>query len=92
MKHPARGREGGGTGGETRFALDDGTPMRAKGWQAVPAGHRVKLALPGGGGYGPPAERDPAALRRDVALGYVSREAAARDYGAAPEDIPGEDE
>ncbi|HUF85791.1 MAG TPA: hydantoinase B/oxoprolinase family protein [Thermohalobaculum sp.] len=91
MQHPARGREGGGAGGATRFALDDGTPMRAKGWQPVPPGHTVQLALPGGGGYGPPAERDPVLLKRDVALGYVSRAAALRDYGASPDDLP-EDE
>jgi N-methylhydantoinase B len=81
MKHPARGREGGLTGGLTGFALDDGTQMRAKGRQAIPPGHRVMLALPGGAGYGKPADRDPAAVRRDVELGYVSREAALRDYG-----------
>jgi N-methylhydantoinase B len=91
MRHPARGREGGGEGGATRFELDDGTPMRGKGWQAVPPGRRVRLALPGGGGYGPARERDRALVRRDVALGYVSREAAIRDYGARPEDLPGDD-
>jgi N-methylhydantoinase B len=35
----------------------------------------------GGGGFGEPAVRDPAAVRRDVACGYVTPEAAARDYG-----------
>jgi N-methylhydantoinase B/oxoprolinase/acetone carboxylase alpha subunit len=30
---------------------------------------------------GPPNERDPEAVRRDVRLQYVSREAARRDYG-----------
>jgi N-methylhydantoinase B len=34
-----------------------------------------------GGGWGPPAERDPEAVRRDVREGYVSPEAARRDYG-----------
>ena len=34
----------------------------------------------GGGGWGPPAERDPEAVRRDVRDGYVSAEAARRDY------------
>jgi N-methylhydantoinase B/oxoprolinase/acetone carboxylase alpha subunit len=41
------------------------------------------LETPGGGGLGNPAERDPAALDRDVRFGYVSAEAAARDYGIA---------
>jgi N-methylhydantoinase B len=38
--------------------------------------------MPGGGGMGSPAERDPEAVRRDVRLGYLSAEAAKRDYGA----------
>ena len=35
----------------------------------------------GGGGYGSPLERDPEAVRADVMEGWVSREAAERDYG-----------
>jgi len=87
VRHPARGREGGQTGGLTRFELDDGTVMRGKGRQNIPAGRRAMLALPGGGGFGDPKQRDPAALRRDLALGYVSREAAMRDYGIAADDL-----
>jgi N-methylhydantoinase B len=34
-----------------------------------------------GGGYGNPFERDPELVRLDVVCGYVSREAARRDYG-----------
>jgi N-methylhydantoinase B len=41
-------------------------------------GDVVRLETSGGGGFGDPAARDPAALERDVALGYVSA-AAARD-------------
>ena len=62
------------------------------GWQSPPMtsklvdarltqGRRLRLETPGGGGYGPAAERDPAAIARDVALGFVSDEAAERDYG-----------
>jgi N-methylhydantoinase B len=36
--------------------------------------------MPGGGGHGAAAERDPEAVKRDVRLGYVSAAAAARDY------------
>ena len=46
-------------------------------------GHRVRLETPGGGGFGDPRMRDPARVARDVALGYVSRQAASRDYGVA---------
>ena len=41
---------------------------------------RVLLDLPGGGGYGDPFARARAVLD-DVVYGYVSIEAAARDYG-----------
>jgi len=36
-------------------------------------GERVRLQTPGGGGYGPPAARTPAARARDQALGYVTK-------------------
>ncbi len=45
------------------------------------AGDELYYRTPGGAGYGPPAERDPAAIREDVLDGYVSEEAAERDYG-----------
>jgi N-methylhydantoinase B len=41
------------------------------------------LELPGGGGYGPPWERDPARVLEDVCNGYVSLERARTDYGVA---------
>ena len=41
----------------------------------------IRLETSGGGGFGAPGRRDPAAVVRDVALGYVTREAATRDYG-----------
>jgi N-methylhydantoinase B len=47
----------------------------------VPSGDRLVVEMPGGGGMGPANERDPEAVRRDVRLGYVSREVARSDYG-----------
>lgn len=47
---------------------------------AVPAGSVVELRTGGGGGYGPPAERDPLAVRDDVVDGIVTAEAAAEHY------------
>jgi len=38
-----------------------------------------------GGGFADPRERDPDRVRADVLDGFVSREAAARDYGVAIE-------
>jgi N-methylhydantoinase B len=46
----------------------------------VPPGDRLVVEMPGGGGMGPPKERDPESVRRDVRLGYVSGEGAERDY------------
>jgi N-methylhydantoinase B len=46
----------------------------------------VRLETPGGGGFGNPFSRDPARVARDASLGYVSREAARRDYGVALRD------
>jgi N-methylhydantoinase B len=51
----------------------------------LPAGSVVELRTGGGGGFGDPRERDPERVRADVLDGYVSREAAARDYGVDPE-------
>ncbi len=71
-EHPARGREGGGPGAPGGVRLDDGSPFASKGKQTVPAGRRLILELPGGGGFGDPGDRDPAAVADDRAQGYVS--------------------
>ena len=85
--HPARGRRGGNPGGATTIARDDGTAMRVKGKQFVPHGTRVKMAFPGGAGYGDPATRDPELVKRDLARGYISPETARRDYGLGVDEI-----
>ena len=41
------------------------------------------MEAPGSGGYGSPTARDLALLREDLADGYVTKEAARRDYGTA---------
>jgi N-methylhydantoinase B len=46
----------------------------------VRAGETVTFLTAGGGGYGPPTDRDGSAVERDVALGYVSRHKALEDY------------
>lgn len=48
---------------------------------SVNAADTVTFLSPGGGGFGDPFRRDPQAVRRDVRLGFVSRDAASRDYG-----------
>jgi N-methylhydantoinase B len=85
---PPFGLAGGHPGAPMRLWLElpDGTtrPLNSKGAFRVPAGGGLVLEAPGSGGYGPPAGRDPALLREDVADGYVSEEAARREYGIAP--------
>ncbi|MGR3564973.1 MAG: hydantoinase B/oxoprolinase family protein [Heliomarina sp.] len=87
VNHPARGRAGGADGAPTTIAQDDGTAMKGKGKQYVPEGRRVMLSFPGGAGYGNPAERDPAMVKRDLARGYISAEAARETYGLSQSDI-----
>jgi N-methylhydantoinase B len=45
------------------------------------AGDVVELRTGGGGGFGEPLERDPELVRTDLVDGYVTLEAAERDYG-----------
>ena len=73
VNHAARGRDGGRDGAPGVVALDDGTVMRPKGWQHVPAGRRLILQAPGGGGFGSPGERSDEARRVDRLSGYVSK-------------------
>ncbi|GKW48743.1 hydantoinase B/oxoprolinase family protein [Halomonas sp. NCCP-2165] len=67
-----RGRDGGADGAPGKVSLDDGTKLRPKGWQHVPAGRRLVLELPGGGGYGDPGERLAEERDADRIKGYVT--------------------
>jgi N-methylhydantoinase B len=87
VDHPARGRQGGADGAATTISRSDGSKMKGKGKQFVPHGQRVFLAFPGGAGFGDASQRDPARVRLDVARGYISAEAAARDYGMSTADV-----
>ena len=44
-------------------------------------GDQVRLVFPGGGGFGNPSDRDPELIRRDIELGFISKEAANSAYG-----------
>jgi N-methylhydantoinase B len=48
---------------------------------AVVPGDRITLLTAGGGGHGDPRLRDPAAVRRDIAEGYLTPGAARDAYG-----------
>ncbi|MEM7523002.1 MAG: hydantoinase B/oxoprolinase family protein [Pseudomonadota bacterium] len=83
-----QGAAGGAAGAMNRFAYeqDDGpaTPPLASKMRGMTLkrGQAVRLETPGGGGYGPPGERDPAAVARDVARGLLTPGAADAAYGA----------
>ncbi len=72
---PPRGRDGGQDGAAGSVMLDDGTRLRPKGWQFVPAGRRLILKAPGGGGFGDPAARDAEAQAGDQRGGYLDEDA-----------------
>ena len=48
-------------------------------------GDVVSLKLPGGGGYGDPAKRQPSRVRGDLDAGYVTARGALQDYGHEPD-------
>ena len=79
--YPARGRSGGEAGAKGRLSLATGASLAIKGLQIIPAGDRLIVEMPGGGGYGDPFTRDPALVARDVHHGLIEPEAAEADYG-----------
>lgn len=68
---------------QATFIYPDGTTKVANKVNAtsLPAGTRVIVETGGGGGFGSPADRDPEAIARDLREGYVTPEAAVREYG-----------
>ena len=70
-RYPARGLFGGREGAAGRFEID-GARQHPKATVEIPAGARALIALPGGGGYGDPAERDPAAVAADLEAGWIT--------------------
>ena len=80
-RFPAPGMLGGGDGAAGSVGTASGETLHPKRQQRIPAGERLVLKLPGGGGYGDPLERDPELVRRDVEDGLVSPERALEAYG-----------
>ena len=80
-RFPAPGMLGGRDGAAGSVGTASGETLHPKRQQRIPAGERLVLKLPGGGGYGDPLERDPELVRRDVEDGLVSPEHALDAYG-----------
>lgn len=81
---PPWGLEGGGAGEVAEVIVihpDGSRDNLKKDDRPIRSGDIVQVNSGGGGGFGLAIERDPAAVREDVRLGYVSREAARRLYG-----------
>ena len=80
-RNPAHGFAGGEAGSVGEVVHSDGRALHPKKRYTLQPGERFTLRLPGGGGYHPPWQRDPAAVAEDVRQGYVSAQAAAERYG-----------
>jgi N-methylhydantoinase B len=83
---PPPGLFGGGDGTPGRVEInhrgENGVEVPSKfAYRATRAGDRLKLIAPSGGGYGNPSERDPDAIREDIADGILSAERARELYG-----------
>ena len=83
MAYPARGLDGGDPGAAGRFGLKSGDPLGSRGKQIIPAGDRLLVEIPGGGGLGNPIEREPEAVLQDVVRGLVSGDMAREIYKVA---------
>jgi N-methylhydantoinase B len=84
--HPPPGLFGGQPGTPGRVEInrrgENGVAVPSKfPYRATQAGDRLLLVAPSGGGYGPAAERDPAAIREDIADEVLSPERAEELYG-----------
>lgn len=81
--HPALGMFGGQPGAPASAILDGGKPLRLKSRSLMQPGQAVTLSFAGGGGYGPPEERDPTAIIKDLTDGFVTPQAARETYPQA---------
>lgn len=82
---PGWGVAGGMAGTTARCLVDPGGPHETKLKKAnhrpIPPGTVVRCYTAGGGGYGPPWEREAQRVVDDLLDGYISRAAAEQHYG-----------
>jgi N-methylhydantoinase B len=81
IKFPPRGRDGGKNGANGYVGLGSGTALQGKGTQMIPAGDRLVVHTPGGGGFGDPKVRDRGAVKADLEAGLISPDTARQVYG-----------
>lgn len=71
-RFPADGARGGGAGAKGELTID-GKVVDHRRNVVLKKGQVVRLATPGGGGFGPANERDPQDAAADGALGYTTK-------------------
>ena len=64
-----------------RVTLKSGKKLKGKGIQVIPAGERLIVLTPGGGGIGAPRSRARKAVEADLTDGLISPTAAGKVYG-----------
>jgi len=77
--YPALGVCGGQPGATRSYRLN-GQMIHPKGRYELKVGDQIEILEAGGGGYGPTKQRKRAQITDDVRLGFVTPEAAQRDY------------
>ena len=83
---PPWGINGGKEADPNHVMIDPGSEneeRKGSSYNYLEAGQVLANNTGGGGGWGNPFERDPALVAKDVRNGFVSVEAAERDYGVA---------
>ena len=77
------GYDGGADGAKATVLFSTGEIVTQKGTRDLAPGTEILLNLPGGGGLGDPALRDPELIERDIRHQIVSVAAAEADYGVS---------
>jgi N-methylhydantoinase B len=85
ITHPPQGRHGGAPSTPNVLGRSGDGVVPPKGRTELRPGEVLIMHTPGGGGFGPPAEREPELRRRDLDFGYVTPEESERAYGPQPE-------
>lgn len=82
--YPVYGRRGGSPGRGNHLSRNEKILPYNASFSFAP-GDRIRVQVPGGGGYGNPFEREPELVRGDFIAGLVSAESARDEYGVVLE-------
>ena len=79
-EHPTVGVAGGLSGGKSQIGIN-GEPVHPKKTRELNKDDVFAIQCAGGAGHGKPEDRANDAIEADLLDGYISQEAAIRDYG-----------